>query len=200
MASSELTALLRSFKSLSGATAAISAFVPCIGYLSSLSPPLFPEGAPGLTSALALATIVLVNHRELQRPKKTNRKPVLSLVMALVLLIAYAVLLDSCTVTSPRTEAGLRYQIGFAKWEDGLTEEGKVVKAASPSATEQDWMMDDGLFRPGGPRILWKAWTIYAAGAGMILVFMFMFVLWVGGWTLIAVRHSAKREASRGRK
>lgn len=107
------------------------------------------------------------------------------------MLLFYLVLLQMTTVVSPPVGGEeARFQIGFGKWEPFLTDEGKEVKRISPNSTTQDWMLDDGLFRPGGPEVIWKPWAIYFAGALTLISFILTFVLWTLGWALLAKQKS----------
>ncbi len=142
-----------------------------------------------LTAAFAVATVIITYYYS-PRSASGRRLPSLVklamkvLIASVILLVLYLVLLRLCTVVSPDNTA--RFQTGFDKFEWSLTDEGKRVKAKSPNATVQDWMLDDALFREGGPDVLWKSWTIYLSGVLTTIIFILTFVLWTFGWSLLA--------------
>lgn len=107
------------------------------------------------------------------------------------LLILYLLLLSVCTVVAPGGKE--RFQTGFDKFEWSLTDEGRQIKADHPNETTQDWLLDDALFRPGGPNVIWKTWTIIVSGVVMVATFIFAFILWSFGWALLAKQRSLEK-------
>lgn len=180
---------LSAFRSINGILAGIGVLVPAFSIFTNYSPPLF-KGASLLTAAIATIIIIVTFYYDPSPKKKRTKLPHLVrlslkvFVIFFALLIVYFVLFDLCTVETPGgTE---RFQIGFGKYDWGLTKTGLEVKAKFPDKTLQHWMMYDDWFRSGGPNVLWKTWTIYLSGIIMILVFVLTFVLWTFGWALLA--------------
>jgi len=179
---------LSALKSINGILAVIGVLIPAFSIFTNYSPPFF-KGASLLTTAIA-AIIIIVGFFYDPSPKKNTGLPHLVrlslkiFVIFLALLIVYFVLFDLCTVETP--DGAERFQIGFGKYDWGLTNKGLEIKAKFPDKTIQDWMMYGAWFRSGGPNVLWKTWTVYLSGIIIILVFVLTFVLWTFGWTLLA--------------
>jgi len=193
MAKGSFKSFIADFKSFQGYIASMGAILPAFTYFTSILPPLLGAAAPILSSALALATMITTFHRTTHSARSPNparllRRAEWLLVAAIVLLVLYVTLLNFTTVTPPG-EGGHRFQIGLGRWDQGLTREGMAVKEASPNSTIEQWMLDDGLFRQGGPEVLWQPWSIYAAGATLAAAFILTFCLWTAGWSLLAARH-----------
>jgi hypothetical protein len=62
------------------------------------------------------------------------------------------------------------------------------LKQNFPNATPLALMEYGVAFSPEGPAKIWKFWTILMSGISMIITFLFTFVLWVLGWSLLAKR------------
>lgn len=198
MSNISLKKYISAFKSFRGVLAGIGVLIPGYYYFTSYAPPLLNESSL-LTAALAFATVIITYHYEPpQRYSRNNKLPPLVklaknvLIVSVVLLIVYLVLLRICTTVDRRDNK--RYQIGFYKYEWSLTDEGVDVKTLHPNETPQDWMMDDALFRPGGPNVIWKSETIILSGIIMIVIFMCTFVLWTFGWALLAKQKTIGEE------
>jgi hypothetical protein len=190
MTSPSFREYLSGFKFAKSIVAGIGVLLPGLSYFTSYPPPLLDETAI-LTSALAALTVIITYYYNPQGPSdsghglpplvKLARK---ALLFSLILLVLYLLLLPLCTVVAPGTRN--RFQIGFGKASWSLTDEGKRVKAQHPNETVQDWMEDDALFRPGGPDVIWKTWTISLFGVVMIVTFILAFILWTFVWSLLA--------------
>ncbi len=203
MARDDFKSLVDELKSIQGGIATLGSVIPAFTYFTSIIPPLLGASAAALAAALAFATMSAIFYRAHHSGREQDPTRLLSraewvLLTAFVLLVLYAVILNFTTVTPPGV-SGTRFQIGFGKWDQGLTEEGKAVKQKYPSSTVEQWMLDDSLFRQGGPEVLWHAWSIYAAGAFLAMDFILIFCLWTAGWSLLAVRrkHAARPGAPR---
>ena len=187
---------LSEFKSINGILAAIGVLVPAFSVFTNYSPPFF-KGASLMTTAIAAIIIIVTFYFDPSSPKKQTRLPLLVrlslkvFVIFLALLLVYLILFDLCTVETP--DGTVRFQIGVGKYDWGLTNKGLEVKAKFPDKTPQFWMMSAALFRPGGPDVLWKTWTIYLSGVTIILVFVLIFVLWTFGWALLAKQKLKER-------
>lgn len=181
---------LEAFNSIKGLGASVGVLLPGFVFFTKYAPPLFP-GITLLTTAFATATIIITYYYSLpaQRSSHSQRLPPVlkmalkALIASIVLLIFYLVLLDLCTVLVPATTK--RMQIGFDRFDWSLTAYGKQVKAEKPLATPQQWLWDEA-FGTDAPKLIWTSWSIYLSGIGMLVVFMFAFVLWTFGWSLIA--------------
>ena len=69
-----------------------------------------------------------------------------------------------------------------------LNDDGKYLKQRHPGSTPRE-LMDYGVaFSKDGPAKIWSFGAILASGVSMILVFLFTFVLWVFGWSMLAKR------------
>jgi hypothetical protein len=181
---------LAAFGSIKGLGASVGVLLPGFVYFTKYPPPLFP-GFTLLTTAFATATIGITYYYSLpsqtsspsQRLPPILRMALKAFIASIVLLILYLILLDLCTVLIPGTTQ--RIQIGFDKFDWSLTAYGKQVKASKPFATPQQWLWDES-YATDAPKLLWTSWTIYLSGILMIVDFMFAFVLWTFGWSLIA--------------
>jgi hypothetical protein len=179
---------LSAFKSISGLLASVGVLIPGFAYFTKYAPP-FGEIAL-LAAALATATIFITYY---YTPKTSNspdsrlpplvKSAIKAFIAAIFLLLLYLVLLDLCTVLIPGTDK--RVQIGFDKFDWSLTDHGKQVKAEKPIALPQEWLSDES-FRKDVAKLYWQPWSIYLAGIALILIFIFAFVLWAFGWSLIA--------------
>lgn len=184
-------AALKSFK---GFAAGVGVILPASAYFFALFPPFLDSLAPLLASGIAAATLISINYYHAPRTLRGSRgfpplvkRALWAFCTALLMLFLYLILLRLCTVVSPPIQGKeVRFQIGFGKWEPSLTEEGREVKRTSPNSTIQEWMLDDGLFKPGGPEVIWKAWMIYLAGTLTLITFVLTFVLWTLMWALLA--------------
>ena len=180
---------LSAFKSITGILAGIGVLIPAFSIFTNYSPSFF-KGASLLTAAIAAIIIIVGFYYEPSPKKKNTRLPHLVrlslkiFVIFLALLIVYFVLFDLCTVETP--DGAERFQIGFGKYDWGLTNKGLEVKAKFPDNPPQYWLMYGAWFRSGGPNVLWKTWTIYLSGIMITLVFVLTFVLWTFGWTLLS--------------
>jgi hypothetical protein len=190
MATISFTRYLEAFRSLSGILTAVGTLIPAIAYFTRYSPPFLEESSL-LTAAVAAATVVFAYYYE---PKKrTSGRNALSfvklarrlLIVAFILFIAYLVFLRICTTLDPR-EGKQRFQIGFARYQWSLSEEGRKLKAAHPNVSIRDFMLFGRAYSDERIEVIWKPWTVYLAGVLTIVIFMFTFVLWNFGWALIA--------------
>src|ERR1043166_5412978 len=180
---------LDSFKSIKGLGAGIGVLVPGFTYFTKYAPPYFP-GITLLTAAVATATVVITYYYSpsLVRGSPHTLPPLLKtaikvFVISILLLLLFTILLDLCTVVVPGTTQ--RMQIGFGELDWSLTPYGQHVKATRPLATPQQWLWDES-FSTNAPKLIWIWWTIHLSGILITLVFMFAFVLWTFGWSLIA--------------
>jgi hypothetical protein len=189
MAEANFKQYLAAFNSIKGLGASVGVLLPGFIYFTKYPPPFFP-GITLLTAAFATATIVITYHYV---PSKINRSsrglpPILRMALkafiaSIFFLILYLILLDLCTVLVPGTTQ--RMQIGFDKFDWSLTTYGKQVKSSKPFATPQQWLWDES-YATDAPKLLWTPWAIYLSGILMMVVFMFAFVLWTFGWSLVA--------------
>lgn len=191
---------LSTLKYPGGLLASVGALIPALSEFTTYPPPLFENsfGKTGLlTSAIALATIIITFYYD--PPRHTTpgsfpllvRKAIKVLIAAILLLILYLVLLRVCTVVDPPGEN--RYQIGFSNFEWSLNPNGQKIMREHPDFTVKNLMDYSTLYYPTGPEQDWKPWTIYLSGVLMILTFIFSFVLWTLGWSLLALQKLAQQ-------
>ena len=174
--------------------------VPAFGYFTSYPPPLFP-GISVITAALAAAIIYVVYAHVFRHTRhrlyRLLQQSCVFLVVALVLLVLYALLLGHCTVVAPQND-GTRFQIGFAKCDWSLTELGLTYKSSTHgSKPVTAWMLAEAAFQPGGTERLWKSWSISVAGIIMIITYLAAFVCWTCGFSLLAKHHALKTQENR---
>lgn len=194
MPTADFQQYIASFKSIAGVSATVGTLIPAIAYFTNYSPPLLAESSL-LTSAISAATVIFAYYYS--PPKKAYRKSLpyiirLSrslLVVSFTLLVIYLLLLRTFTVLEPREEK-IRFQIGFARYDWGLTEEGRKLKNAHPNSSMQEFMLYGRAYSNDRIEIFWKTWSVYLAGTLLILVFLLTFVLWTFGWALIAKHHA----------
>jgi energy-coupling factor transporter transmembrane protein EcfT len=178
-----------SLKSLYGLAGGIGVLIPGATYFSKYPPPLLPAISL-FTAMIALATFFLAYLIDF-KANKTKKILLLSFAASILILISYFVLFGLTTIQDPQ---GKRvYQIGFHKCDWSLTQEGKSVKSLYPMKTIEEWMLQDALFKRGGPEILWKKWTIETAGVVLAVLFLFSFVLWVFAWGIVAKSKLTKK-------
>lgn len=188
-----LSQYLANFKVLNRTLAGIGVLIPGIYYFFKLSPPLLEESNL-IISALALATIVIIYFYNPKGVKAKRHLPLLvkkavkMLIFSLGAFLVYLILFQVCTVEDPRAEK--RFQIGFGKLEWSLTEEGRLWKANNPTQTVQQWLLSAAAFRPDGPELFWKPWSIYVSGVLMIVIYMLTVLCWTSGWALLAKQKS----------
>lgn len=194
-----------SFKSIQGALAGLGVALAFVPSIISSEPPFLPA-AGFITSAVAGATIVVAYFYAPHPSRRRKRFPPLvrsaikAFVAAVLFALLYFVVLTMTTVRGPGADASdYRYQTGFGKLDWSLTDEGRKVKIASPSASKFDWMADDALFYEHGPEVIWASWSINTAGVVLIALFMLAFALWTFGWSLLAKQHAMDLCATPGR-
>jgi heme/copper-type cytochrome/quinol oxidase subunit 2 len=184
---------ISSFKWIHGISAIIGISVPALSFFTLYAPPFF-AAASVITSGIATAVVVFTFYYDptVTAPdtekKKLIRLALIAIGCAVVLIVVYMMMLKVCTVVDPPEKPETRYQIGFWNFEWSLTDDGKYLKQRHSNATPWE-LMDYGVaFDPDAPAKIWKFWTILVSGVSMIVVFLFAFVLWVFGWSLLAKR------------
>lgn len=147
--------VLKSFTVVGGS---VGTLVPAAAFFSNLAPPFLPLSAV-VVAAVSAATLIIVFLRgqpvRMSRTAHSQRlgQATRRLAIALALITVYGGLLNWCTVE----ESGERFQIGFYKFDLGLTAEGREVKALHPAETPRQWIMNDGLFTEDGPAKIWSS-------------------------------------------
>ena len=175
---------------LSWFCAGAGALVPGYTFFTTYPPPIFP-GISILTSVLAAAVIYItltINSKTGTGGRRLDhliRWALLLLVAAFCCLTVYVLLLRYCTVIEPQYYSQ-RFQVGFWKFDWSLTEAGLYLKHNMPLAPLEDWLLQEGAFRQGGPEIIWQAWSVIAAGCGEVITYMAGFVLWTTGFSFLA--------------
>jgi hypothetical protein len=169
-------------------TTALGSQLPGLSFFTNFAPPLFGP-LKLMSGGLTLAIFVWVL---LSPPKRAARAGlgVAAVIVAVSLAIIYSALLDWTTVSAP-PESGIeqRFQIGFGLTPFSLTQEGiKLVQSSPDTATPENLMLTVGAFRPGGPGLIWKSWTITAAWLLLSCVFLFAYLAWSFGLACVALR------------
>jgi len=184
---------ISAFKWINGILAGIGVAIPAFSFFTLFAPPFF-EASGLFTAAIATAVVILTyfyeprTKRSDTQEKKLVRLARNALIGAVALLVVYMIMLKICTVVDPPNKPVARYQIGAWNFDWSLTGDGLALKQNFPNATPWE-LMDYGVaFSPEGPAKIWKFWTILMSGISMIITFLFTFVLWVLGWSLLAKR------------
>ncbi len=178
---------------LVGGAGAVASQLPGLSFFTSNAPPSF--GLLSLmTSGITLAIFVRVLTTT-SASHDRSRTGLVAISGAIVLALTYAGLLGWVTVSAPQeTGVAQRFQIGFGLSSFSLTEEAKVLLQATPGgATPEDLMLMKGAFRPGGPQLLWKSWTITLAWSLLTAVFLLAYGLWSFGLACVGSRMVASR-------
>lgn len=178
----------RILKDLKWIAAGSGTFIPAFSYFTTYVPPLFPEigiiiGA--ISGAILFSVLQNVNIKKL----KFSLSPSIIICISIVLIVAYSVSLNYLTVIEP-SKYKSRFQIGFGKFDWSLTEIGLSWKSSFPNETIENWMLNEAAFRPRGPEIIWKAWTIYIAGIYLIILYFLGFVFWTYGFCLLVKKNN----------
>ena len=140
-------------------------------YFKNYVPPLFP-GITILVAALPLAIWFLVWRGSIRR-----HAALAQLIIAGVLLFIYALLLQFTTLT-PAGNPKQRVQIGFGTVNWTLTQAGNDWMSAHPSSTAFDLADSDAAFVQQRVYKLWQTWSVYCAGALLILFYVLGFIFW----------------------
>lgn len=195
MAGTPVERYISAFKWINGILTGIGVAIPAFSFFTLFAPPLF-EASSLFTAAIATAVVILTYYYEPRaKPPDTESSKLVrlarnALIGAVVLLVVYVIMIRVCTVADPPNKPEARYAIGVWTFDWSLTGDGTYLKQKYPNVTPWE-LMDYGVaFSPDGPAKIWKFWTILAAGVSMIIVFLFTFVLWVFGWSLLAKRKS----------
>jgi hypothetical protein len=116
---------------------------------------------------------------------------------AIVLAIVYGMLFPYLTAgpPAPRNE-NVRYQTGFGLSPFSLTAEAQQVAADQHLRTKEELMLALGAYGEGQTSLVWKRWTIFAAGALLIGIFVATYVCWTSGlaWLACALKQPVKRK------
>lgn len=173
---------------LAAGVGAIASQLPGLSFFTNNAPPEF--GLLSLmTSGLTLAIFVWVLTTTPEESDR-SRSGLIAIGSAIVLGIAYVGLLNWLTVWSPaETGVAQRFPIGFGLSDFSLTDNARqLLKDSATETTTQDLMLKIGGFRPGGPQLLWKPWTITSAWLLLSAVFLITYSLWSFGLACVATR------------
>jgi hypothetical protein len=175
---------------MSVAAGGLASQLPGVSFFTDQAPPSFGL-LTLMTGGLTLAVFVWVFS---MRPSASRRARhgVISVIIAIVLALAYTALLNCLTVSAPpETGVSARFQIGFGLLPFSLTPAGLTAVKTSPgNATAEYLMLIKGAFRPGGAELIWKPWTITAAWLILSGTFVLAYLCWAFGLACIAVRLS----------
>lgn len=168
--------------------------VPASAYFAGNAPPLFPEIGI-ITAAMCSAIIYSVQTYRLPLDKtrrglpKLVRNGVTVLMLSLVILVAYVLLLRWTTVLDP--QSANRFQIGFGTARWSLTTLGD--RCIFRSRSIEECMLSQTAFTNEGPFIIWKPWTVYAAGTSLIVMHLIAFTFWTLAFSLLA-KHKSEND------
>jgi len=150
-------------------------------FFKAYVPPLFPP--IGFTVAPVGAAIILAVW--LTSGAVKLRRAIVLIATGVVLISAYLLLLSAWTVVDPQT-TDHRYQIGFRKWQPGLTDVGLSELQDHRDERVEDWMLNETAYSDDGPAKIWKEWTILTAGSALLAAYLLGFVSWAVGFALLA--------------
>jgi amino acid transporter len=172
---SQLTKSLSWFAGFTGA--AVPAFS---SFFQKLIPPDYPW-IGYLIAGIAAATLAGVAAAS----PKTASRGLWFIGASVVVLIAYLTALNLWTVPDLQGK-DVRYQIGFRTATWSLTNAGRLDLEKQPAATPEDLMLTEAAYHPGGPTIIWSAWSIVATGLLSLVLYLAGFVLWTAGFAVLA--------------
>jgi hypothetical protein len=189
---------LSSFKWINGILTGVGVTIPAFSFFTLYAPPFF-AAASLFTAAISTAVVILTYYYEPRvispdtKGEKLVRLARNALICAVALLVVYMIMLRVCTVVDPPEQPVARYQIGFWNFDWSLNGDGRYLKERHPNSSTPWELMDyAAAFSGDGPAKIWKFWTILVSGVLMILVYLFTFVLWVFGWSLLAKRKALR--------
>lgn len=166
---------------------ALGSQLPGLSFFTSFAPPDFGP-LKLITGGLTLAIFVWVF---LSRPPGAAgaRTGILAVIAAVFFAIVYSALLNWTTVSAPpETGSAQRFQVGFGLAPFSLTPEGhKLIQSNPDGVTPEDLMLAKALFRPHGPELIWKPWTITAAWLLLSCVFLLSYLAWSFGLACVAL-------------
>lgn len=173
--------------------AATGVGVPAYSFFSSYSPPLFPSISL-ITAALACAIFVTITLTSRRRQKADpSLKQImcawLCLIAAICLIIGYILLFQYTTVVISPSD-NQRLQIGFGTAEWTLTQTGREAKQRRPTLTASELLRNEADFAQERVPRLWQNWSIYAAGFGLIVLYLPGFLLWTTGFSILGIKSS----------
>ena len=180
--------------------AASGVVIPALSFFSSYPPPLFPAVSL-ITSALSGAILLAARAWRPKSDPVSQRMPrVVTLggtfvVLSIPFLIAYVLALQFTTVRVPAS--GDRLQIGFGRSNWTLTEAGKTWTRQFPQITAEQLLRNEG-FAQDRAQIIWETWSIYSAGALLIVLYFLAFGIWTTGFALLAKHRSLVQGDSDG--
>jgi hypothetical protein len=193
------TASIKGVATLLGTSAtALASQLPGISFFTSYAPPDFGPltlMTGGLT--LAIFAWVLFGSRAKSRGVSTGVKAVLA---AVALAIVYCAILSWTTVPAPPEQhVQQRFQIGFGLLPFSLTPTGLRILQSNPdTVTTEDVLLATGGYRPNGPAVAWKQWTITAAWGTLSVIFVLSYLTWAFGLACVG-RELQRRSGSNDR-
>jgi hypothetical protein len=158
-----------------------------VTFFTNFAPPNFGP-LELLTGGLTLAIFAWVF---LSRPPGLSgaQSGISAVLVAVILAIVYTAMLNWTTVLAPpETGNAQRFQIGFGLAPFSLTPEGSRLVQESPDRVTPEYLMlATGAFRPGGPEVVWKPWTITAAWLLLSCIFLLSYLAWSFGLACVAL-------------
>jgi hypothetical protein len=156
--------------------------LPGLAFFMDLAPPLFPA-ITLLASGAGLSAFALGYRRTRDHVRLAARAVVLAVLCAAL----YAVLLSQWSVAPPpERDRGERFQIGFGLMAFSLTSEARVKTAQMSLRTPEELMLAFGGYEQQGTALIWRTWTIVAAGTLLIATYVLSFLTWCYGLGLLA--------------
>lgn len=182
--------LAASGKRMSILATALGSQLPGISFFLGLAPPGFPAIVL-LTGGGTLAIFLLRISKQAPDPV-CIQKGARSIAAALILATVYGFLFSLVTVGPPASRSEhVRYQVGFGLTPFSLTVPALRLANEHPAYTKEDLMLAFGAYDDTATSRIWKSWSIYAAGALLIVTFVFTYYYWTSGLGWLACTFSA---------
>ncbi len=179
-------------KSYQGIVATIGVAIPGYSFFTDYAPPLFPNISI-ITSAICIWVLVLVANSEKPITPST-KKPIIYIGLSFLLLIVYLIMLRECTL--PNSAGDGRWQIGFGRWEPGLTDPA-IAMLKNGDCQDSEGMLFCSRYEEVSIEKIWKKWSVYAAGISMLFLFLFSSLLWTSAWGALAKKQLSKKQFSK---
>ena len=177
---------------LGNLTTALGSQLPGIAFFVGLAPPGF-RAITLLASGGTLALFLLVFSK---RDSEVNcvRNGVRSVFVAIAIAIAYGFLFSWVTAGPPASrDERVRYQIGFGLSSFSLTAAAQHALSDPHLQTKEDLMLAFGAYDSDRITLVWKSWSVFAAGSLLCILFVAAYVCWTSGlaWLACALRRAA---------
>ena len=162
--------------------------LPGLAFFLNWAPPMFPA-ITLLTGGVGLA-VFAAGYRG--RRARMSTRAAGFVVGALACAAIYSVLLGEWSVAAPAERSvGQRYQIGFGVMSFSLTDDARTKGTRLALRTPEDYMLAFGGYEPHATALIWREWTIIAAGSLLIALYVVAYLGWCYGLAILAKSFSA---------